>query len=76
MKISKEGSNAILKNLLSRFGFEPGMDVEIEISRDGILVKPAESHRAQVADWLRNEHGSEMATLTTDQLMRLIQEDH
>lgn len=38
------------------------MDVEIEGSRDGILVKSAESHRAQVAEWLRNE----MATLKID----------
>jgi hypothetical protein len=31
------------------------------------------THRQQVNQWFKDQHGDEMATLTTDQIMNLIQ---
>ena len=45
------------------------------VSKEGILVQPNDSHRDEVMRWLEDEHGSAMASLTTEDIMRLIQED-
>ena len=72
MKIDKNGDLTLPGELLEQFGLQPGTDVELVASRDGILIKPADSHREQVIKWLREKHGSELATLTTSEVMRLM----
>ena len=72
MKINAEGQITIPIQIREQFGLTPGANVEAEVSKDGILIKPMPTHREQVVRWLKDEHGSEMATLTTDQIMQLI----
>ena len=74
MKIDDNGRLTIPRELQERFGLHPGTSVEIEVSRDGILLKPMDTHRLGVAEWLKNDHGDEMVTLTTDTIMRLVNE--
>ena len=73
MKMNEHGQITIPKTLRKLYGLEPGATLDAEVSRDGILIKPAGEHREQVVTWLKDEHGDEMATLTTDQIMQLIQ---
>lgn len=75
MIIDERGRLTIPKTIREEFGLYPGETAEIEVNRDGILIKPAESHRGRLLKWLKEEHGSEMASLTTDQIMRLIDEE-
>ena len=72
MKMNENGEVAIPKQLRDLFGLGPGSELEAVVSRDGILIKPGADHRDQVCQWLKDEHGDEMATLTTDQIMHLI----
>jgi AbrB family looped-hinge helix DNA binding protein len=72
MKIDSSGQITIPKELRERFGLLPGMEVEVEVNANGLLIKPAKSHRDLVTKWLHDEHGGAMASLTTDQLMSLI----
>lgn len=73
MKMNQDGQITIPKPLRDLLGLEPGALLEAELSRDGILIKPGQNHREQVSQWLKSEHGDEMTTLTTDQIMHLIQ---
>jgi AbrB family looped-hinge helix DNA binding protein len=75
MKVNEKGQITIPSKLREQFGLLPGTAVSIEVNKDGILLKPAESHRVQVAKWLEDEHGSAMASLTTQDIMHLIKED-
>lgn len=75
MKINESGQITIPAELRTLLGLTAGQEVQVELSRDGILIQPMDTHRAQIAQWLRDEHGSELATLTTDQVMRLMQND-
>ena len=72
MKMNQSGQITIPKVLREQFGLELNSDIIVETSKDGILIKPMPSHLKQVSKWFKNEHGSEMASLTTDQVMRLI----
>jgi len=72
MKMNEAGQVTIPKALRDRFGLHPDSSLDVEVSKDGILIKPMASHREQVSQWLKDEHGGEMATLTTDQIMHLI----
>lgn len=72
MKMDENGQITIPKTLRDLFGLEGGATLEAEVSKDGILIKPKANHREQVSNWLKDEHGDEMATLTTDQIMHLI----
>jgi AbrB family looped-hinge helix DNA binding protein len=73
MKMNQDGQITIPKPLRDLLGLEPGDLLEAELNKDGILIKPRQTHREKVTQWLKSEHGDEMATLTTDQLMHLIQ---
>jgi AbrB family looped-hinge helix DNA binding protein len=75
MKIDKNGGLTLPNELREQFGLLPGTSVELVVNQDGILIKPTESHREQVLKWLRDQHGGEMASLTTADIMRLIRED-
>jgi len=72
MKMNQSGQITIPKVLRKQFGLQPDSDLVIETSKEGILIKPMPSHLKQVSQWFKDEHGSEMASLTTDQIMRLI----
>jgi len=72
MKMNQSGQITIPKVLREQFGLQPGSDLVVETSKEGILIKPMPSHLEQVSQWFKNEHGSEMASLTTDQIMRLV----
>ena len=72
MKMNQDGQITIPKQLRDLLGLEAGAVLQAELSKDGILIRPELKHREQVAKWLKDEHGDEMATLTTDQIMRLI----
>ena len=71
MKMNKDGQITIPKELRDLFGLQPGSVLDAELSKGGILIKPQASHLEQVAQWFKDEHGDEMAALTTDQIMRL-----
>lgn len=58
--------------LAANFGFKAGDKVDVEVSKNGILLKPSEESAETVMKWLREEHGNELATLTTDQIMHLL----
>jgi AbrB family looped-hinge helix DNA binding protein len=73
MKMNQNGQITIPKSLRELYGLEAGAILDAEISKDGILIKPKNDHREQVSKWLKDEHGDELATLTTDQIMHLIQ---
>ena len=73
MKVNEQGQITIPEALRQKFGLEPGSEVEIEVSKDGILLKPLPTHREEVVRWFRDEHGDELANLTTDQIMSLIE---
>ena len=73
MKMNQDGQITIPKPLRDLLGLEPGAVLEAELSKDGILIRPGLKHRDQIIQWLKSEHGDEMATLTTDQIMHLIQ---
>lgn len=73
MKMNEEGQVTIPETLRELMGIKLGDELEVSVTKEGILIKPMQSHREQVAQWFRDEHGDEMATLTTDQIMRLIQ---
>ena len=73
MKINHSGQITIPKELRDRFGLHPDTELIVEVSRNGILIKPMPSHREQVNQWFKDKHGNEMATLTTSQIMKLIQ---
>ncbi len=72
MKVNQHGEIVIPAVLVANFGLKAGDKVDLEVSRHGILVKPAEESAEKVMKWLREEHGTEMATLTTDQIMHLL----
>jgi len=72
MKMNHTGQITIPKVLRDQFGLKPDSTLIVETSKEGILIKPMPSHRGQVNQWFKDEHGSEMASLTTDQIMRLI----
>ncbi|MCP5536865.1 MAG: AbrB/MazE/SpoVT family DNA-binding domain-containing protein [Akkermansiaceae bacterium] len=72
MKIDENGQITIPKVLREKFGFVPDSTLVVETTREGILIKPMPSHMEQVSQWFKDEHGSEMASLTTDQIMRLV----
>ncbi len=72
MKIDENGSLTLPAELRDQFGLLPGTNVELVVNRDGISIKPAHSHQEQVLKWLRDKHGSEMATLSTSDVMRLM----
>jgi len=73
MKINQSGQVTIPKLIREKFGLEPDPVLIEENIKDGILIKPMPSHRDQVNQWFKDEHGDELATLTTDQIMHLIQ---
>ncbi|MGB1936041.1 MAG: AbrB/MazE/SpoVT family DNA-binding domain-containing protein [Akkermansiaceae bacterium] len=73
MKMNQSGQVTIPKVIRETFGLEPDSELIVETSKDGILIKPMPSHREQVNKWFKDEHGDELATLTTDQIMHLIQ---
>ncbi|BDS07571.1 hypothetical protein NT6N_26110 [Oceaniferula spumae] len=72
MKMNQSGQITIPKVLRDQFGFKPDSTLIVETTKEGILLKPMPSHREQVSQWFKDKHGGEMATLTTDQIMRLI----
>ncbi len=72
MQMNQSGQITIPKVLCEQFGLQPDSDLVIEASKDGILIKPMPSHLEQVSQWFKDEHGSEMASLTTNQVMRLV----
>ena len=72
MKMNNSGQMTIPKELRDRFGLNPDSELIVEVSKEGILIKPMPTHREQVNQWFKNEHGNEMATLTTAQIMKLI----
>ena len=72
VKMNQSGQITIPKVLREQFGLEPDSTLIVETSKEGILIKPMPSHLEQVSQWFKDEHGSEMASLTTDQVMRLI----
>ncbi len=71
--MNEDGQVTIPKTLRDLMGIAPGDQLDVSVTKEGILIKPMLSHRQQVAQWLKDEHGDEMATLTTDQIMRLLQ---
>lgn len=71
--MNEKGQVTIPKALRDIFGLSSESDLDAVVSKDGILIKPASNHREQVSQWLKDEHGSEMASLTTEQIMHLIQ---
>ena len=72
MKVNSNGEIVIPASLVEAFGFKPGDSVDVEASRSGLLVKPKEETAESVMKWLKEQHGDEMATLTTDQILQLI----
>ena len=72
MKINKNGELVVSAGLLKTLGLKSGDEVEIEMSRHGILIKPEKESAEKVMKWLRDEHGDEMATLTNDQIFHLL----
>ena len=72
MKVNENGEIIVPAALVETFGFKPGDSVEVEVSRNGINVKPSEETTESIMKWLREEHGDEMATLTTDQILHLL----
>ena len=71
MNMNQEGQITIPKKLRELMGIEPRTPLDIGVSEEGILIKPLFSHREKIIRWLREEHADEIATLTTDQIMRL-----
>jgi AbrB family looped-hinge helix DNA binding protein len=74
MKIGSNGEIKLPRNLRERFGFHPGEKVDVELSKEGILLKPMKSSREDLIQWLKTEHDTELATLRTNELMRLFHE--
>ena len=72
MKVNENGEIVVPAALVENFGFKPGDSVQVEASRKGLLVKPREETAESVMKWLREEHGDEMATLTTEQILHLL----
>ncbi len=72
MKMNQNGQVTIPKALRDLLGLEPDTDIQIELSKDGILLKPVLSNAEDVMVWLKKEHGDEMATLTNDQIFHLM----
>jgi bifunctional DNA-binding transcriptional regulator/antitoxin component of YhaV-PrlF toxin-antitoxin module len=72
MKISEDGDLVIPAALLKNCGLNPGDAVELEVSRNGILVKAEHESAESIMKWLKQEHGDEMVTLTTDQILHLL----
>ncbi|NNJ85879.1 MAG: AbrB/MazE/SpoVT family DNA-binding domain-containing protein [Akkermansiaceae bacterium] len=74
MKMNQHGQITIPKVLREKFGLVPDSTLIVETSKDGILIKPMPSHLEQVSQCVKDEHGNEMASLTTDQIMRLVRD--
>lgn len=72
MKMNQKGQVTIPKAIRELFGLQPDTVIDVEVSRDGILLKPVSSSTDDVMAWLKNEHGDEMATLTNDQIFHLM----
>ena len=72
MKVNSDGELVLKASLLKNFGLEPGDEPEVEVNRNGILVKPRKENADSVMKWLREEHGDEMVTLTNEQIFHLL----
>jgi len=72
MKIEKNGEIVIPATLVETFGFKPGDAIQMEVSHQGILIKPEAKSAEKVKKWLLEKHGDEMATLTTAQILQIL----
>ena len=72
MKLSQDGQVTIPKQLRDLLGLQPGADLAVELTKEGILFVPQETHREGLARWLREEHGDELATLNAHEIMQLL----
>ena len=71
MKISERGQITIPKKMREKFGLFPDSDVIVEPAENGVLVRPVNSRREQVEQWLVRAVGSGNGTYTTDEIMAL-----
>lgn len=72
MKVNEQGEIVVPAALVNKFGLSSGDSIEVELSKNGILIKAREETATEVMNWLREEHGDEMVTLTTDQILNLL----
>jgi len=71
MKISERGQITIPKKMREQYGLFPECDVIVEPTDNGVLVRPVNSRREQVEQWLAEMRGSANTGLSTDEIMRL-----
>lgn len=72
MKVTLKRELVVTALLADNFGFHRGDDVDIEVGRHGILIKPKAETAESILQWLKDEHGDEMVTLTIDQILHLL----
>jgi len=73
MKLNSHGQVIIPKKLRELLGLLPGTELGVTLTKEGVLIAPKDiDHRKQLLNWLQDKHGDEMATLTTDQIMKLL----
>jgi len=73
MKLNSHGQVIIPKKLRELLGLQPGSELQVSLTKEGILIAPKSiDHRKQLLNWLQETHGDEMATLTTDQVLKLL----
>lgn len=71
MKISERGQITIPKKMRDQFGLFPDSEVIVEPSADGVLVRPVNSRREQVEQWLEKAVGAGNGKFTTDEIMAM-----
>ena len=71
MKISERGQITIPKKMREKYGLLPDSNVIVEPADGGVLVRPVNSRREQVEQWLANLRGSANGGMSTDEIMRL-----
>ena len=71
MKISERGQITIPKKMREKFGLFPDSDVIVEPAENGVLVRPVNSRREQVEQWLVRAVGSGNGKYTTDEIMAM-----
>jgi AbrB family looped-hinge helix DNA binding protein len=74
MKIGPNGEIKLPRKVRERFGFHPGEEIGVELSGEGILLKPMKSTREDLIRWFKDEHERELATLRINELMRVFNE--
>ena len=71
MRITSKGQVTIPQVMRAKFGLLPNTDAVFKEMGDGVLIRPAKTKHALIAERLRQARGIADASLASDDIMRL-----